>query len=218
MSSLATSFILGYHGCDRKVGESILNGAGFKSSKNDYDWLGPGVYFWEANPRRALDFAKEMQTLKRPKNNPIQNPFVVGSVIDLGNCLDLMSMTGIEEVRAAYVALKEYHDTDPTFEPLPTNFSPNPVFRKLDCAVINHLHYLRETQGRLPVFGIEAIGRFSIGIQQTFPAYDTVRGLFVEGKPIYKDSGFHEKTHIQICVRNHYFIKGVFRVPESHYR
>src|SRR5271155_2352654 len=59
-----SSFILGYHGCDRKVGERLLEGAAFKPSDNDYDWLGPGIYFWEANPRRALEFATETANRK----------------------------------------------------------------------------------------------------------------------------------------------------------
>ena len=60
MHSLSASFVLGYHGCDQAVGEGLLDGDDFKPSKNDYDWLGPGIYFWEANPQRGLDFAREL--------------------------------------------------------------------------------------------------------------------------------------------------------------
>jgi hypothetical protein len=56
---LTTGFVLGYHGCDRKVGERLLGGEALKPSNNDYDWLGPGIYFWEANPLRGLEFAGE---------------------------------------------------------------------------------------------------------------------------------------------------------------
>ena len=53
------SFVLGYHGCDRKVGEAVLAGKKeLKQSKNEHDWLGHGIYFWENNPQRALDWAK----------------------------------------------------------------------------------------------------------------------------------------------------------------
>ena len=44
---------------------------------------------------------------------------------------------------------------------------------------------------------------------------DTVRGVFVEGEPVYEGAGFREKTHIQICVCNISNIKGVFRVPNE---
>jgi len=49
-------------------------------------------------------------------------------------------------------------------------------------------------------------------------AIDTVKGIFIEGDPIYEGSGFHEKTHIQIAVCNPECIRGVFRVPASELR
>lgn len=62
--------------------------------------------------------------------------------------------------------------------------------RDLDCAVIEDLHLLRDNS--------------------TLPSFDSVRGLFTEGGEIYPTSGFKEKTHIQICVRNPNCIKGFF--------
>lgn len=60
MHSLSTSFVLGYHGCDASVGERLLRNSPFKNSENSYDWLGHGIYFWESNPDRALDWAREV--------------------------------------------------------------------------------------------------------------------------------------------------------------
>lgn len=60
MHNLSASFILGYHGCDRETGEKLLSNEPFQPSENDYDWLGAGVYFWEANPDRAMSWAKNM--------------------------------------------------------------------------------------------------------------------------------------------------------------
>ena len=52
----SAALVLGYHGCDREVGERILGGGGhLQSSENDYDWLGSGIYFWGDNPSRALE-------------------------------------------------------------------------------------------------------------------------------------------------------------------
>jgi len=77
---LSTSFVFGYHGCDRALGRKLIAGTSdFRKSDNDYDWLGPGVYFWEANPDRALQFAEE----KKSRRQGIAEPFVVGAVIDL---------------------------------------------------------------------------------------------------------------------------------------
>lgn len=37
------AIVLGYHGCDRDVGEAILVGEkALKPSKNQHDWLGRG--------------------------------------------------------------------------------------------------------------------------------------------------------------------------------
>lgn len=189
MHRLSSSFVLGYHGCDRQVAEKILSGVDFNPSQNDYDWLGSGIYFWEANPVRGLEFAQELKGLSRgPK---IAEPAVVGAVIDLGLCLDLTTAAGVQHVRSAHRRLVEI--TDKAGFLLPTN-SNDLLRRNLDCAVIRLLHGVREEAGE--------------------PAIDTVRGVFLEGAPIYDGSGFYAKTHIQISVRNPHCIKGVFRVPK----
>jgi hypothetical protein len=67
--------------------------------------------------------------------------------------------------------------------------------RKLDCAVINHIHASLKNKHAQPL--------------------DTVRGVFIEGGRIYENSGFFKKTHVQICVCNPASIKGVFRLPKE---
>lgn len=158
-------------------------------SENTYDWLGHGIYFWEANPARGLAFAYERQA-RQPE--AVRDPCVVGAVIDLGFCLDLMSDMGIVVVRKAFDVLAESFAR--SGKALPTNrLGDDRLLRSLDCLVINTLHEIRELEGQ--------------------QAFDSVRALFVEGKPIYEDAGFHEKTHIQICVRDPASIEGFFRVP-----
>jgi len=54
-------------------------------------------------------------------------------------------------------------------------------------------------------------------VQPSLQPFDSVKGVFLsESGPIYEGSGFFTKTHIQICIRNPFCIKGVFRVPEDH--
>ena len=50
------SFVLGFHGCDREIGEAVLNGdiTHLDPSRNDYDWLGEGVYFWDWHCENAF--------------------------------------------------------------------------------------------------------------------------------------------------------------------
>jgi hypothetical protein len=158
----------------------------FRPSNNEYDWLGPGIYFWEANPGRGLDFAQEAA---RRKPSRIKEPFVIGAVLELGLCLDLTTAAGIEWVRVAYDSLAKSAAAGGV--QLPTN-SADGLRRNLDCAVLRRLHSILDAQGLPPV--------------------DTVKGVFTEGGPVYPGAGFNEKTHIQIVVRNQQCIKGVFRV------
>lgn len=194
MHELSSSFILAYHGCDRSVAERLLNNKTFRLSENDYDWLGSGVYFWEANPARALAWARHLKKVGKSGPARIRQPYAIGAVINLGYCLDLISTNGIEFVKEAFLDFKHYMEQSGS--PMPTNRGGDDLLQRyLDCAVINHIHsVIKRDKGK---------------------AFDTVRGVFLEGKRIYNTSGFYEKTHVQICVRNLSNIKGVFRVPDN---
>lgn len=176
---------MGFHGCPETIATSVLGGKPFKTSSNDYDWLGEGVYFWENNPHRGLEFAQE----KRKREGHKYKVSVVGAVIDVGLCLDLTTSAGVDQTRSAFVAFKQALAA--MGAQLPQNTK---LLRRLDCAVINYLHHLREER-RLE------------GIQ-------TVRGVFDEGEPAYAGAGFSAKTHIQLAVRDPKCIKGVFKVPK----
>lgn len=192
MSRLQTAFVLGYHGCERAVGEAVLAGkTGLTASEQKYDWLGPGIYFWEADPVRAREWAVE-----KARHGKLTEPFVIGAVIDLGNCLDMMSRESLNLLTLAYQSLRDTHDADPSLGPLPENRRAHDgdgdrLLRFLDCAVIRRLH---------------------ASIDSTPQRFDSVRGLFSEGADLFPGSGFKQKTHIQIAVRNITSIKGYFRV------
>ena len=99
MHRLSSSFVLAYHGCDKQVAERLLAGYSFVPSQNTYDWLGHGIYFWEADPARGIQFAEEASL--RPGAR-ITKPTVIDAVIDMGLCLDLTTQAGADQVRAAY--------------------------------------------------------------------------------------------------------------------
>jgi len=84
MYSKRAGLILGLHGCDKSVRDSVVAVEGniLRTSNNDYDWLGHGVYFWENNCKRAMEFAWFL------KNNPphyakqkIEESAVIGAFI-----------------------------------------------------------------------------------------------------------------------------------------
>jgi hypothetical protein len=179
--------IIAYHGCDASVGEKALAGKNWlKPSIHDYDWLGSGIYFWADSPERAWDWA-----LGRKAAGKIKIPFVVGSVIYPGLCLNLTDYGVISEIRAAYSVLQSSRNG----KSMPANSKHEdgvPMLRRLDCAVIETLHQLRSQAG--------------------LESYDTVFGVFDEGAAAYPGAGFREKTHIQLAVRNADVIIGYFRV------
>jgi len=182
--------VLGYHGCDREVAEKLVAGEPFEPSDNDYDWLGHGIYFWESNPARGYEFATELKT----KRHRIVEPYVVGAAIDLGYCLDLLSASGIEALEAGHESFCQVMAASGSMMPVNAG-GHDLLLRKLDCAVVNHIH----------------VSMNEAGLQ----SFDTVRGVFIEGDRLYANSGFYRKTHIQICVCNPLCIKGVFRLPRE---
>ena len=189
--SRRSNLVIAFHGCDQSIIDKVINGKeDLLASKNDYDWLGHGIYFWENNETRALAWAEEQA--KRP-NSHIKNPAVIGAVIDLGYCMDLTDSFYLEELKAGYDVLVEA--TKKIGVPLPKNenigSSTDKLLRKLDCAVIQTIHQLHKDQ-------------------EDLRPYDSVKGVFWEGKSLYPDAGFANKNHIQICVCNPNCIKGYF--------
>lgn len=198
MYSRLPAFVFGFHGCDQAIKEAVLSGGEpLKPSTNNYDWLGSGIYFWEQNPVRAMDFAAlAMQHPGRYTSRPITTPAVLGAVIDLGNCMNLMDAAHLERLKYAY----DYLETNvrEAGTQMPTNHGrgPDRPLRELDRAVIETLCAYTE------MHGID-------------PKYDTVRGLFMEGEPVYPGAGFRAQAHIQICVRNINCIKALFDPREK---
>ena len=86
MYSTRPGLILAFHGCDQSVRDKVIDGYDIlKYSKNNYDWLGHGVYFWENSPERALEYAAYLKENTGRAKNPIIIPSVIGAIIDLGN-------------------------------------------------------------------------------------------------------------------------------------
>ena len=184
--------IFGYHGCDKSVAEAVLSGnRELNESDNHYDWLGSGIYFWEHGPNRALEWA-ENRALD-PKST-VKTPAVVGAVIHLGVCFDLMDTHYTDMLESFYPAFVE--DTQRTGRPMPENRQAKSqphdwLLRELDCQFINWL-----------IPQIEAME----GI-----IFHTLRCAFVEGPPAFPGAGIRKRSHIQVTVRRPEAIVGYFR-------
>lgn len=183
-----TSYVIGFHGCSRELAMKFVSGEEAMIAKErGYHWLGSGIYFWENDKDRALEWAKEKASRGEMKGEPS----VVGAVIEPGRCLDLSVRENVPLVKAAHRTVKALYRT--SGDPLPANTAApkdrrakDKVMRRLDCAVLNHL-VVNDPKG-----------------------FDTVRGLFVEGRRVYPGAEIYEKTHAEIAVRNAACIRGVF--------
>ena len=178
--------IIGYHGCDKRFADELLLDkrpiGEWHLSLNEWDWLGNGIYFWEHSPERALRWARERHKGRRAK------PAVLGAVLQLGRCFDLLDESFTSLLAATYERLARIFSEQG--RELPKNIGREGKLRNLDCLVIN---------------------RCLEDLKKRGDEHDTVRGAFLEGAPIYPDSGFRKESHIQISVRNSTCILGVFR-------
>lgn len=188
--------IVGYHGCDRTTEDALVSGelASLDPSDNPYDWLGPGVYFFQDDWRRALMFAQAAAENpgKKLTARPIRIPSVVGVVMKLSFMLDTSTQEGISSYRTAYEALKtagvrlkrnrKSDDSD-----------ADVIVRALDRQVFKYLHEMYKAQG------VEL---------------DAVRGAFPQGEAVAPTSAIYANSHVQIALRKPEKILGYFRVPE----
>lgn len=201
MYDIKSNLIIGFHGCDVAVRDEILlHPDRLRISRKPYDWLGHGFYFWENNYDRAMQWA-----IDKKNRGKVNSPGVIGAVLQLGHCCDLLESKYIELLSRAFCAFRmdyqEMGKTIPQNSDSPSDKFRNRLFRHLDCAVIEFMH--------LEFFSNMQAPRLQPGLSEWQP-FDSTRGAFIEGGPAFDGSCLHEKTHIQICIRNPNCIKGFF--------
>lgn len=180
--------MLGFHGTERTVVDHVVSRktGHLKKSEGRFEWLGHGIYFWENDPQRGLEWADHGNTKRK-----IEHPDVVGAIIDLGLCLDLTTRIGLDEVAEAFATLRDSYATAGLELPKNTGGDDN-VRRELDCQVIQAVHAYRQ--------------------ERNMPDYDSVRAPFLEDRRVYPGAEFRVGNHIQICiVKPENCIKGYFR-------
>lgn len=105
--------------------------------------------------------------------------------------LALQSEDGVAQVKAAHRLYMDLSKTAGTEIAKNVGATPDRAGRGLDCAVMNTLHGYRDSREEQP--------------------YDSIRGPFLGGAPIYPDAGFLSENHIKLCVRSLTCINGYFR-------
>lgn len=132
-----------------------------------------------------MEYALECAKRKQKFNGTIETPFIIGAMIELGNCLNLLEPNSLSIIRKAFLGLKELCEQSGV--QMPVNKGAN---RALDCSVIQFLHESNKKSHIKP--------------------YDSIRSAFMEGGLVYPNSNFTDKLHIEICVLNKKLIKGYF--------
>jgi hypothetical protein len=198
-----SNLIIGFHGCDRAAAAALINNPDtIKVSKQPHDWLGHGMYFWENNQERAKQWAVERQFRKK---KDVAEAAVIGAVIQLGYCCDLLDSRFTGLLKNYYPPMEDWYNKMGRQLPVNKDLSSDPhknkLLRILDCTVIEFMHSHIEEQCKKD--------KREKGFSE-LKIFDSARGVFTEGGPIYEGAEIFEKTHIQICIRNSNCIKGFF--------
>ncbi len=155
---------IGFHATSRSKVESILEN-GFAPSRNGYDWLGDGAYFWENDLDRAAHWARRHFRSERA---------VIGVLLRLTGCMDLQTQRNywLKTLQAEYIEIRNLHRRKRIKLPRQTQGA-----NRLDCLVFNS--------------AIEHMAERGILVQ-------SVREMFIEGKPAWWRSAIRTQSHIQV--------------------
>lgn len=178
--------VIGYHGTRTRTAKQLIAGGPFSASTNDDDWLGHGVYFWEYGPQQAWWWAER-------RYGP--DAAVVGAMIRLGTCLDLLDPSNTHLLRTAHGELEMILQA--AGQSLPNNANTH---KYRDCAVFNYLYKKMVKAGF---------------------AFESSRAVFVPMRVnkgfvrLWERSGVIEGAHIQLCVRETSNILAVWSVKRD---
>lgn len=117
--------VKGFHGTKKEYAANSVVTHHFHKSQEADDWLGHGIYFWEDDPGRAIEWAT---------NRYGEEAAVVEVSINLGRCLDLTLLSYTEYVRLAY---EEYAKKLRNEKKDLANYATDS--HVLDCSVLNYL-------------------------------------------------------------------------------
>lgn len=169
--------VIGFHACAREFARQIeageLSVADWQPSRNEYDWLGHGIYFWEGNLPRARQWAMEAI---------VGEAAIIEAEITLGECLD-PTLEYQEVFPVVYADLAA--DYARRGWAMPRNRGLEHKLRTLDCLVI-----------------IEVLKFMEAGMAGEIVRFQTVRCPFEEGEPIFPGSMIRRQSHIQVSVRD----------------
>ena len=142
---------------------------------------------------------------ERAEQGKIKIPAVLGAVLQLSYCCDLLDSKFIGLVSDNFEAMREeYLHTGkvlPENADLKKDANKDKLLRMRDCAILEYMH-------------TSILGAYREDIAtkhySEYKIFDSTRGVFTEGGPAFEGAGMAKKSHTQICIRNLNCIKGFF--------
>jgi len=178
--------VWGYHGTLQENVEGILS-QGFQLSRNPWEWLGDGVYFWQDAPNRAREWAEEWAA--RGTHQSVEKTAIIQAKLRLENCIDMLDVgwrDALEELSKDFLG----------------RIRKTPEFAKLK----NHRIGTRRGRHELDA----AFFNYAVGeLANTGMRVSSIRAAITEGEPILPDSPLCYKSHVQICILNTSLIEEV---------
>ncbi|WP_437298198.1 hypothetical protein [Sorangium sp. So ce426] len=179
--------VVALHGTRRSTAESLVAGIPFGQSEDDDDWLGHGIYFWEYAPQQAWWWAE--------RRYGKQDAAVVGALVRLGRCIDLLDPSNAELLAQAH------RDLELALKSAGQQLKNNANTHKYrDCAVFNYL-FAKLSQSNLEVESARAV----------FVPLKAGKGL----PRLWDRIGVFRGAHIQLSVREPNNILAVWPVRKD---
>lgn len=180
-----------YHGTTTKIADQIFSDRHFKFSKNEYDWLGSGVYFYQEAPLKALAWAQKFSI---DSENRGTTPAVIEVEFDLSKVFDLFKPENFEFLR---IVDQKYSVSDRQ------RTQKRPVLRTHEGNRFRVFHNASLAEAEKPganFIDCTLINKALQLLREMNQEYDCVRHFFWEGQELYKGSYFYDHSNIQLCV------------------
>jgi hypothetical protein len=180
-----------FHGTTFETAEKIIRERRFKASNHLYDWLGPGVYFFQDAPLKALDYASRYVL---PRHDADTELAVVVAELSLENCFDLLrnDYSLLAKRNFGRLVKQSKRQKRPILREF--NEQPHRIFHgEVSEADVQRSGYniddCRNIRSLISDLNTSNRGEF-----------DCVRSAFWGGAEIFKGSFIFDHTNIQVCV------------------
>lgn len=178
--------IVGYHGTSRANADELLQGGSpLKLSGNLGDWLGRGIYFWQDAPQRAAVWAGRSGLA----NDDIA---VLKAEICLDGCLDLFDLQTFRELRLVYPKFIEFEEV--------LGFS---WYQSELVVQAGRAYFAGASSDRSDIMNHRdraLIDWYVEFLKSEGMVIKSVRGVFLYGKSIFRQSFLFDWSHSQIAV------------------